>query len=194
MGQHALLIDDNPDDRVLIQVELRQAFSQLHCVPVVDATDFEAKLGAGGFDLVITDYQLRWTTGLDVLRTVKKRFPEVPVLMFTGTGSEEIAVEAMKAGLDDYVVKRHRAYAALPIRVRSLLERITTRRHIADLEVTLRQAIADLNVAHNLTQEQASQLNAIADAVVSRELRLAELETQNQRLKAEVERLKAALR
>jgi PAS domain S-box-containing protein len=56
---------------------------------------------------------LRWTDGLVVLRTLKDKWPDLPIIMFTGTGSEEIAVEAMKAGLDDYVLKSPRHYARL---------------------------------------------------------------------------------
>jgi PAS domain S-box-containing protein len=51
---------------------------------------------------------------LKILREVKRLWPSVPVVMFTGTGSEEIAVEAMKAGLDDYVIKSPRHFARLP--------------------------------------------------------------------------------
>jgi signal transduction histidine kinase len=48
---------------------------------------------------------VRWTNGLAVLRAVKARWPGCPVVMYTGTGNEEIAVEAMKTGLSDYVLK-----------------------------------------------------------------------------------------
>src|SRR4051812_45942395 len=101
----AVLIDDNPDDRALVMRELRRTFPTLQAEEVTDDKSFTRVLDAGGMDLVITDFQLRWTDGLTVLRTIKSRWPDCPVVMFTGTGSEEIAVEAMKAGLDDYVLK-----------------------------------------------------------------------------------------
>src|SRR5215831_5985537 len=108
-----LLIDDNPDDRALVARELRRAFPGFQPLHITDGATFERLLKAGDFDLVITDYQLFWTDGLTVLRQVKSLWPDCPIIMFTGTGSEEIAVEAMKAGLSDYVLKSPAHYARL---------------------------------------------------------------------------------
>ena len=100
-----LLIDDSPNDRLLALRKLKQEFSDLQPQEVCDAEGFTQALKENSFDIVITDYQLRWTTGLEVLDTIKQHRPDCPVVMFTATGSEEIAVTAMKAGLDDYVIK-----------------------------------------------------------------------------------------
>jgi PAS domain S-box-containing protein len=93
---------------------------------------------SGDCDLVITDYQLRWTDGLSVLRAIKANWPDCPVIMFTGTGSEEIAVEAMKAGLDDYVLKASRHYVRLAGAARLALERAAQRRALAESEANYR--------------------------------------------------------
>ena len=108
-----LLVDDNPEDRALAIRELRRDFPDAQIIEVTDAKHLALTLDSGRRDLVITDYQLRWTDGLAVLRAVKARWPGCPVIMFTGTGSEEVAVEAMKAGLDDYVLKSSRHYSRL---------------------------------------------------------------------------------
>lgn len=110
----AVLIDDNPDDRALVIRELRREFPKLEAEEVTDASGFARILTSSPFDLAITDFQLRWTDGLSILRSLKAHWPDCPVVMFTGTGSEEIAVEAMKAGLDDYVLKSPKHYARLP--------------------------------------------------------------------------------
>jgi PAS domain S-box-containing protein len=110
----ALLVDDNPDDRLLVIRELRRTFPNLRAEEITDQTSFARSLEGAPVDLVITDFQLYWTDGLQVLQTVKSRWPDCPVVMFTGTGSEEIAVAAMKAGLDDYVLKAPAHYARLP--------------------------------------------------------------------------------
>jgi DNA-binding NtrC family response regulator len=65
-----------------------------------------AALGSDRFDLVLTDLSLgRGPTGMDVLRAAKEAHPDVPVVMITAHGSERVAVEAMKAGAEDYVPK-----------------------------------------------------------------------------------------
>lgn len=108
------LVDDNPDDRALVERELRRVFPELIVEHVADAALLEKLLAQDSPHLVITDYQLRWTDGLTVLRKVKSRWPESAVIMFTGTGSEEVAVEAMKSGLEDYVLKSPKRYSSLP--------------------------------------------------------------------------------
>ena len=106
---HILLVDDNPDDRALVIHALRQAFPTARVTEVWEAAEFERALTAGACDVVVTDYLLCWSDGLTVLRRVKERQADCPVILFTDSGSEEVAVEAMKAGADDYVLKPRRA-------------------------------------------------------------------------------------
>jgi PAS domain S-box-containing protein len=129
-----LLIDDNPDDRLLIIRELRREFPNLRVKHVTDAESFDRALEMGDFNLAITDYQLRWSDGLAILRSLKTRYPHCPVIMFTATGSEEIAVEAMKSGLDDYVLKSPKHLSRLRASVRLALERARQRRELEMIE------------------------------------------------------------
>jgi len=120
---NTLLVDDNPDDRSLVIRALSEEFPEGQFTQVIDLNQFTLALERGPLDLVVTDYQLRWSDGLNVLKSVKSRWPECPVLMFTGTGSEEIAVQAMKSGLDDYVLKSPKHYARLPAAAVQALDR-----------------------------------------------------------------------
>lgn len=129
-----LLIDDNPDDRSLVIRELRREFPNLQVTQIIEDQGFAQELENGEFDVVITDYQLRWTNGLAVLRTIKSQRPHCPVIMFTATGSEEIAVEAMKAGLNDYVLKSPKHFSRLPAAVLISLEQDRQRRALQEAE------------------------------------------------------------
>lgn len=122
-----LLLDDNPDERFLALRELRRQFEQIEIVEAGGREQFEQALEEARFDLVVTDYHMRWTTGMEVLQRVKTRWPRMPVIMFTATGTQEIAVEAMKRGLDDYVIKSPRHYVRLAVAVRSCLDRSEVR-------------------------------------------------------------------
>jgi PAS domain S-box-containing protein len=141
-----LLIDDSQEDRLLIAYELRREFPDLQVEEVVEAEGFSRALAAGNFDLVITDYQIRWTDGLTVLREIKSRYPNCPVLMFTGSGNQEIAVEAMKAGLDDYIIKSPKHYIRLPVAIRSCLQRAESQQRVLRLEMRLQSLLNRLNV------------------------------------------------
>lgn len=141
-----VLLDDNADDRLLAIRELRHGISNLQVHEVADAQGFEQVLATSYFDLAITDYQLCWSNGLEILRAVKSRYPECPVIMFTNTGSEEVAVEGMKAGLDDYVIKSPKSYRRLVPAVRSALERVEAQQRATRAELRFRELLNRLNV------------------------------------------------
>lgn len=123
-----VIVDDNPDDRALTIRELKRDFKKIDIIEVFEPEKFEEVLERGGFDVVITDFQIRWTDGLKVLKKVKDRYPDIPVIMYTGTGSEEVAVQAMKGGLDDYVLKSPKHFVRLPASVRTSLTNIENRK------------------------------------------------------------------
>ena len=156
-----LLIDDNPDDRLLAARQLSRAFSDLQIQEIGEINALNQALKADGFDAVVTDYQLRWSDGLAVLRAVKERYPDCPVVMFTNTGSEEIAVEAMKAGLSDYVLKLPKYYNRLPAAVQLALERAETQRRSARLEAH-RQALSEVSRAF---AEKIPEFQAVLELV-----------------------------
>ncbi len=124
----AIFIDDDADSRALAARAVTRAFPGTEAVEVADLEALQVALNADHADLVVTDYRLQFSTGLEVLRMVRERLPDCVVVMFTGTGTEEVAVEAMKAGLDDYVVKRRNHLPRLVASIRSALDRADTRR------------------------------------------------------------------
>jgi PAS domain S-box-containing protein len=141
-----LVIDDNPHDRILAIRSLEREFPNIQAQEILKAEDLAQALEIGNFDLVITDYQLRWTDGLTVLRAIKARYPECPVIMFTNSGTQEIAVEAMKSGLDDYVIKSSKHYIRLAAAVRLAWERIQIQQKVTGLENRLQSLLNQLNV------------------------------------------------
>jgi two-component sensor histidine kinase len=183
--KRVLLIDDNPADRDLLTRHLCRSFDGIDCVEIFRRQDFEAALAQGGFDIVITDYQLRWADGLWILRQCLKSYPDVPVIMFTDSGSEEIAVEGMKAGLSDYVLKSHPT--RLAIAVQESLEKARLRSAQTEAEAALKQAKDTLE---RTVEERTAALNA-----VTAELRadLAQRQQIEQELRDSQARLQAAL-
>jgi signal transduction histidine kinase len=135
-----LLIDDNPHDRDLVTRALNQHFGSVSIVLARDAHELERAIIDGEFDAAIIDHELRWARGIEVLRKIKDARPDCPVLMFTGSGSTEVAVEAMKEGLDDYVTKTPKHYARLPYALESSLERREAIAERKRAEETLRLA------------------------------------------------------
>lgn len=125
-----LLVDDNPHDRELVTRALSKHWVLLAVVHVRDAIEFERSMAYGEFDAAVVDYQLKWTTGIEALRKIKRFRPDCPVLMFTASGNTEVAVEAMKEGLDDYITKTPKHYSRLPYALEACLDRRHQRREL----------------------------------------------------------------
>jgi DNA-binding NtrC family response regulator len=75
------------------------------------------------FDVVLLDYKMPGLSGLNVLQWMYEQKMDTPVLMFTGAGTETVAVEAMKLGAYDYIRKEHVEIYHLPIIVNGVYER-----------------------------------------------------------------------
>lgn len=143
---HILLIDDSENDRLLAMRELSREFPDVHVEQITNSQELAQALKSAVYDVAITDYQLIWTDGITVLKTLKHHYPDRPVVMFTSSGSQEIAVEAMKSGLDDYVLKSAKYYSRLATAVRLAVERAQERRKSANLQIRLHYLLNRLDL------------------------------------------------
>jgi two-component sensor histidine kinase len=141
-----LVIDDNPDDRELEIREVYAVFPDAQVLELTDLESFERALAAGEPNLVLTDLDLRWSSGREILSTVKAQYPGCPVVMFTGTGDETIAVDLMKAGLDDYVVKSPRQLSRLRASLKIAVELANSRAALSNREMHLAAALASQQI------------------------------------------------
>ena len=108
----ALLLEDCEDDALILEQHLERGGYELHIERVETADMFEQALGQGGWDVVLADYVVPGYSGLDALKEVRKRELDIPFIIVSGNIGEETAVEAMKAGADDYVMKSNLARLA----------------------------------------------------------------------------------
>jgi signal transduction histidine kinase/DNA-binding response OmpR family regulator len=138
-----LIIDDGPADRELAIRALDKEFAGAEFVEIGRRPELNDALARGGFDAVLSNFRLHWTDGFWVLNEIREHYPYVPVVFMTESGSEEIAVEAMKAGLSDYVLKHHTQ--RLPIALRESLEKSRLRQAAEGLERPVEERTAELS-------------------------------------------------
>jgi signal transduction histidine kinase len=101
-----LVIDDSEDDRLLYRRALRKiTHAQYEMIEADNGDDGLALADAGGIDCVLLDYSLPGRNGVEVLRRLRAKHAFVPVVMLTGQGNEAVAVAAMQAGSQNYIVK-----------------------------------------------------------------------------------------
>jgi len=114
--------------------------------------EFLARLAEKDYDVVLSDFHIAGFEGLQVLDAVRAKNPRVPVVIVTGTGSEEIAVEAMKHGAADYVLKSPKHIQRLPITIHATLEkmqleegRIRADEALRESETKYRELVENIN-------------------------------------------------
>jgi PAS domain S-box-containing protein len=100
-----LHLEDSPTDADLTGILIRREWPECTIQHVTTARDYHRALEGGGFDLILSDYSLPGFDGLSALASARKHCPETPFLFLSGTIGEERAVEALKRGATDYVLK-----------------------------------------------------------------------------------------
>src|SRR5580692_251076 len=99
-----LLLEDSAADAELLLNELRRGDVEADVERVVTREDFLAHLDPCP-DVILSDYQLPLWDGLQALRLVRERGLDVPFIIVSGVIGEDLAVESMKHGADDYLLK-----------------------------------------------------------------------------------------
>lgn len=160
-----MLADDNPDDRTLVIRELDKEFNDIDVEEIRNQEELDLAFKKDDFDIVITDYRLRWTDGIEILKEVRERWGDCPVVMFTGTGNEEVAVQAMKAGLDDYVVKSPKHFVRLTATVRSVLENMRIKEEKKEAQDLYKRLFNDVPIGL-YSVDQEGNIIAVNDAMV----------------------------
>ena len=102
-----LLVEDLPTDAELAQREIKQVLTKCEFRQVETREDYLAALETFQPDLIISDYNMPSFDGLTALRLALAQVPLTPVIILTGAINEDTAVECMKAGATDYVIKEH---------------------------------------------------------------------------------------
>ncbi len=100
-----LHLEDNPNDAELIHAALQSEGIISHVERVETRDEFLASLEQGGFDIILADYTLPSFDGLSALKIALQKCPDVPFIFVSGTLGEEVAIEALKIGATDYLLK-----------------------------------------------------------------------------------------
>jgi DNA-binding NtrC family response regulator len=102
-GYRLLVVEDDPKMRDGLQYILRK---EGHLVDAVESGEEAlSRIKTGDYDLILSDLKLPGISGMDVLRAAKEYKPDLSFIVITAFGTIDSAVEAMKAGAEDYVTK-----------------------------------------------------------------------------------------
>ncbi len=123
-----LIVEDSEIDALMLILELQQGGYELLHEQVETVEAVRTALQDKAWDIILCDYYLSGFNGLQVLAIVKEMGIDVPFILISGAIGEELAVEAMKAGAHDYIMKDRRQ-RLLPAVKRELREAVMRREH-----------------------------------------------------------------
>ena len=133
-----LILDDSRDDFDLCVAAIRRAQLGANSTHASTLREFEELLAAAEYDAIISDYNLAGGTGLDAFDTLQLSGRQVPFILCTGALGEETAVDCMKRGIADFVLKSR--LNALPGAIVRALNNQRTRNERAAAELALRES------------------------------------------------------
>lgn len=134
IGKRVLVVDDEENLRRVTQLKLQQAGYE--AMTASDGRQALEVLARNPHDLIITDLKMPGMSGMDLLRRVREEYPEIIVVVVTAFGTIESAVEAMKLGAHDYIIKPVNADA-----LRLVVSRALEHHRLQEEVKTLRTAI-----------------------------------------------------
>ena len=136
-----LHVEDDPDFASLTATVLERDDDAFAVETATDPEEGVALIDERSYDCVVSDYDMPGMNGIELLTEIRSEHPHLPVILFTGKGSEEIASEAIAAGVTDYLQKGmgNDQYAILANRIRNAVEGDKTRRKLKERNDELRR-------------------------------------------------------
>ncbi|ARV61561.1 hybrid sensor histidine kinase/response regulator [Nostocales cyanobacterium HT-58-2] len=162
-----LVVDDDEVDRMAVRRALTKAGVEIELSEVGDGNGAITVLADTSYDCVFLDYRLPDQDGLSLLQTLRSTNIKVPVVVLTGQGDDQIAVELMKAGATDYLSKSRLSPEILPPILRNAI-----RVHRAEMQVAL--ANQQLRESNELLIRKNQELEAQRRQIERQNLKLIE--------------------
>ncbi|MFG0329930.1 MAG: diguanylate cyclase [Phycisphaerales bacterium] len=163
-----LVIEDDLDAAMLLTDVLVEHFES-ECVTVAETVAAALDLDLTRFHLVLSDYNLPDGSGLDALKALLNLRPDLPVIMVTGESEISIAVEAIRHGAYDYVVKSPTVLSTIPLTVEKNLELWRVKQENARLQVQLERSLDRIKESNSQLSAMVAKLEemALTDALTS---------------------------
>jgi two-component system sensor histidine kinase UhpB len=169
---HIVILEDSAIDAELMELELRKGGVMARYTRVETASEFEKVMDSGPIDLILADYTLPEFDGITALRQLRSRMAHVPFIFVSGSLGEERAIEALKSGATDYVLK-DRLQRLPSVVSRALMEASERRERLhaelaLDEQRVLMRAIIDNLPEHIYAIDANSRLTVINQSMLRR--------------------------
>lgn len=136
-----LHVDDEPGFAAMTEQHLTREDDRFTVETATSVTEALDRIEPAGFDCVVSDYDMPERNGVEFLEAVREHAPDLPFILFTGKGSEEIASDAISRGVTDYLQKTRNSdqYTVLANRIRNAVHAHRVERRVEESERRLRR-------------------------------------------------------
>jgi PAS domain S-box-containing protein len=143
-----LHLDDDPEFAELAATFLEREDDRLAVETATSAAAGLERVAGEEFDCVVSDYDMPGRNGIEFLDDVRQEYPDLPFVLYTGKGNEEVASEAIAAGVTDYLQKGTgtEQYELLANRIANAVDQYRARRRAVELQ-RIRDLVAEINQA-----------------------------------------------
>ncbi len=155
-----LIIDDDVDQRELTREVLEDRFGK-GCVDEAPTGGDALAKDLGGYDMILSDYNLPDCTGMELLTQIRERC-RTPVIMVTGENVSEFAAEAIRRGATDYVVKVGDYFFTIPLVVEKNLTVVKLMRENEQLHAQLQRSLDEVNVKNKQLNDAILRVEEMA--------------------------------
>ncbi|MBI3894303.1 MAG: response regulator [Acidobacteria bacterium] len=148
-----LFVEDNPADYKRCLIELQKEGLEVSADRVSTIEEFTARLRTKTYDIILADYLLNGWTGMDALTLTKEENQDIPFILLSGLLGDDRAVDCIKQGAEDYILKDR--LSRLPFAIRQAMEERDLREERRQTEIALRESEAKFRA---LTETIASAI------------------------------------
>ncbi|MCX5696790.1 MAG: response regulator [Candidatus Omnitrophica bacterium] len=162
-----LLIEDNQDHAEITKRILQKSDAGYQVDSAMDAQEGLKKIFENPYDAVLCDYRLPGLTALDILKEMNNKKKDTPFVVVTALGNEKVAVDIMKEGAYDYIVKDVLYNDTLDIVIKKVIDRYKAKKEKEGLEEEIRKAYVELRETQDqlIQSEKLSAIGQLASGV-----------------------------
>jgi signal transduction histidine kinase/DNA-binding response OmpR family regulator len=162
-----LLIEDNPADALLLEATLDGAYPGRYAVTkAASMAVARARAAEGDFDVILADLTLPDSEGLATLDVIRAAVPSAPIVALTGVTNDAVAMEAVRRGAQDYMVKGHSSAALMARSIRYAIDRHRTQEELRQARAGLEQKVRERTEELRKANQALRMLSECNEAVV----------------------------